>query len=117
MERQAQNQEPKKKEAIPGTHIEEERKEERVIIPTKFQNSNSPKPDQPEEEIENISNENDDEEIPNKEKKFRRSQKKQVETKFEIHKVFKEIMQQKINLTIEESMRMSPNFVHKSKEL
>ncbi|MBW0490536.1 hypothetical protein O181_030251 [Austropuccinia psidii MF-1] len=60
MERQAQNQEPKKKAAIPGTYIEEER----VIIPTKFQNSNITKPDQPEEEIENIANKNEDEEIP-----------------------------------------------------
>ncbi|MBW0474715.1 hypothetical protein O181_014430 [Austropuccinia psidii MF-1] len=54
MERQGENKEPKKKEAIPGTYIEEEKEEERVIIPTKFQNSNIPKPDQPEEEIGNI---------------------------------------------------------------
>ncbi|MBW0549260.1 hypothetical protein O181_088975 [Austropuccinia psidii MF-1] len=49
MERQSQNPEPKKKEEIPGTYIEEEKEEERVIIPTKFQNSNISKPDQPEE--------------------------------------------------------------------
>ncbi|MBW0533994.1 hypothetical protein O181_073709 [Austropuccinia psidii MF-1] len=36
MERQSQNQEQKKKAAIPGTYIEEEKEEERVIIPTKF---------------------------------------------------------------------------------
>ncbi|MBW0534598.1 hypothetical protein O181_074313 [Austropuccinia psidii MF-1] len=102
MERQAQNQEPKKKAAIPGTYIEEEKEEERVIIPTKFQNSNIPKPDQPEEEIENIVNKNEDEEIPKEEKKFRKPPKKQVETKLEIDKIIKKIMQQKINLTIEE---------------
>ncbi|MBW0543389.1 hypothetical protein O181_083104 [Austropuccinia psidii MF-1] len=38
MERQAKDQELKKKETIPGTYIEEEKEEERVIIPTKFQN-------------------------------------------------------------------------------
>ncbi|MBW0516757.1 hypothetical protein O181_056472 [Austropuccinia psidii MF-1] len=38
MERKAQNQELKKKAAIPGTYIEEEEEEESVIIPTKFQN-------------------------------------------------------------------------------
>ncbi|MBW0473578.1 hypothetical protein O181_013293 [Austropuccinia psidii MF-1] len=113
MEIQAQNQEPKKKEAIPGTYIEEER----VIIPTKFQNSNIPKPDKPEEEIENISNKNEDEEIHKEEKKFRKPQKKNVETKLEIDKIIKKIMQQKINLTIEEILRMSPNFVHKLQEL
>ncbi|MBW0545289.1 hypothetical protein O181_085004 [Austropuccinia psidii MF-1] len=36
--RQSQNQEPKKKAEILGTYIEEEKEEERVIIPTKFQN-------------------------------------------------------------------------------
>ncbi|MBW0495506.1 hypothetical protein O181_035221 [Austropuccinia psidii MF-1] len=117
MERQAQNQEPKMKAAIPGTYIEEEKEEERVIIPTKFQNSNIPKPDQPEEEIENIANKNEDEEIPKEEKKLRKPQKKQVETKLEIDKIIKKIMQQKINLTIEEILRMSPNFVHKLQEL
>ncbi|MBW0590261.1 hypothetical protein O181_129976 [Austropuccinia psidii MF-1] len=71
METQAQNQEPKKKAAIPGTYIKEEQEEERVIIPTKFQNSNIPKPDQTEEEIENIANKNEDEEIPKEEKKFK----------------------------------------------
>ncbi|MBW0478791.1 hypothetical protein O181_018506 [Austropuccinia psidii MF-1] len=59
-----QNQEPNKKAPISGTYIEEQKDEERVMIPTKFQNSNIPKPDQPEEEIENISNKNEDAEIP-----------------------------------------------------
>ncbi|MBW0477242.1 hypothetical protein O181_016957 [Austropuccinia psidii MF-1] len=120
MKRKSQNKGPKKKEAIPGTYIEEEKDEkdeERVIIPTKFQSSNIPKPDQPEEEIENIANKNEDEEIPKEEKKFRKPQKKQVETKLEIDKIIKKIMQQKINLTIEEILRMSPNFVHKLQEL
>ncbi|MBW0513686.1 hypothetical protein O181_053401 [Austropuccinia psidii MF-1] len=45
MERQFQNQGPKKKAEIPGTYIEEEKEEERVIIPTKVQNSNIPTPD------------------------------------------------------------------------
>ncbi|MBW0483186.1 hypothetical protein O181_022901 [Austropuccinia psidii MF-1] len=72
MERQAQNQEPKKKVAIPGTYIEEEKEEERVIIPTKFQKSNIPKPDQPEEEIENIFNKNEDEEIFKEENNLRK---------------------------------------------
>ncbi|MBW0504431.1 hypothetical protein O181_044146 [Austropuccinia psidii MF-1] len=64
MESQAQNQEPKKKADIPGAYSEEEEKEEeRVIIPTIFQNSNLPQPDQPEEEIENIPNKNKDEDI------------------------------------------------------
>ncbi|MBW0528489.1 hypothetical protein O181_068204 [Austropuccinia psidii MF-1] len=107
LERQAPNQEPKKKAAIPGTYIEEEKEEERVIIPTKFQSSNIPKPDQPEEEVENISNKNEDEEISKQEKKVRKPQKKQVEGKLEIHKIIKKIMQQKINLTIEEILRMS----------
>ncbi|MBW0544653.1 hypothetical protein O181_084368 [Austropuccinia psidii MF-1] len=102
LERQAPNQEPKKKAAIPGTYIEEEKEEERVIIPTKFQNSNIPKPDQPEEEIENIANKNEDEEIPKEEKKFRKPSKKQVENKLELDIIIKKIMQQKINLTIEE---------------
>ncbi|MBW0532584.1 hypothetical protein O181_072299, partial [Austropuccinia psidii MF-1] len=66
MERQAQNKEPKNKAAIPETYIEEEKEEERVIIPTKFHNSNIPKPDQPEEEIENIANRNEDEDISKK---------------------------------------------------
>ncbi|MBW0506866.1 hypothetical protein O181_046581 [Austropuccinia psidii MF-1] len=81
VERQAQNQEPKKKADIPGTYIEEEKEEERVIIPTKFQYSNIPKPDQPEEEIENIAHKSEDEEIPKEEKKFRKPPKKQVATK------------------------------------
>ncbi|MBW0531526.1 hypothetical protein O181_071241 [Austropuccinia psidii MF-1] len=67
MEGQAQNHEPEKKAAITGTYIEEEKEEEkeeeRVITPTKFQISNIPKPEQPEEEIVNISNKNEDEEI------------------------------------------------------
>ncbi|MBW0522795.1 hypothetical protein O181_062510 [Austropuccinia psidii MF-1] len=113
LEIQAQNQEPKKKAAIPGTYIEEEKGEERVIIPTKFQNSNLPKPDQPEEEIENIANKNEEQKISKKEKKFRKPQKKQVKTKLEIDKIIKKVMQQKINLTIEEILRMSPNSVHK----
>ncbi|MBW0557890.1 hypothetical protein O181_097605 [Austropuccinia psidii MF-1] len=117
MERQSQSQEPKKKVAIPGTYIEEEKEEERVIIPTKFQNSNIPKSDQPEEEIENIANKNKDEEIPKEEKKFREPQKKQLETKLEINKIIKKIMQQKINLTIEEILSMSPYFVHKLQDL
>ncbi|MBW0467770.1 hypothetical protein O181_007485 [Austropuccinia psidii MF-1] len=61
IERQAQIKKPKKKEAIPGTYIEEEKEEERVIIPTEFQHLNIPKPDKPEEEIENIGNRNEDE--------------------------------------------------------
>ncbi|MBW0568848.1 hypothetical protein O181_108563 [Austropuccinia psidii MF-1] len=81
LERQSQDQEPKKKAEIPGTYIEEEKEEERATIPTKFQNSNIPKPDQPEEEIENISNNNEDEEIPKEEKKCRKPPKKQVEIK------------------------------------
>ncbi|MBW0567077.1 hypothetical protein O181_106792 [Austropuccinia psidii MF-1] len=117
MERQAQNQEPKKNKAIPGTYIEEEKEEERVIIPTKFQNSNIPKPDQPEEEIENISNNDEYEEIPKEEKKLRKPQNKKAETKLEIDKIIKKIMQQKISLTIEEMLRMSPNFIHKLQEL
>ncbi|MBW0585303.1 hypothetical protein O181_125018 [Austropuccinia psidii MF-1] len=64
LERQSQNQEPKKKADIPGTYIEEAKEEEIFIIPTKIQNSNIPRPDQPEKEIENIANNNDDEEIP-----------------------------------------------------
>ncbi|MBW0485691.1 hypothetical protein O181_025406 [Austropuccinia psidii MF-1] len=117
MERQAQHQEPKKKEAIPGTSIEEEKYEKSVIIPTKFQNSDIPKPDQPEEEIENLSNKNKDEEIPREEKKLRKPQKKKVEAKLETEKVIKKIMQQKIKLTIKETLRMSPNFMHKLQEL
>ncbi|MBW0549156.1 hypothetical protein O181_088871 [Austropuccinia psidii MF-1] len=117
MERQSQNQETKKKAEIPGTYIEEEKEEERVIIPTKFQNSNIPKPDQPEEEIENIANKNEDEGITKEERKFRKPQKKQVETKLKIDKIIKKIMQQKIKLTVEEILRMSPNFVHKLQEL
>ncbi|MBW0572117.1 hypothetical protein O181_111832 [Austropuccinia psidii MF-1] len=89
MERQSQNQEPKKKTAIPVTYIEEEKEEERT----------------------------EDEEIPKEEKKFRKPQKKQVEGKLVIDRIIKKIMQQKINLTIEESLRMSPNFVHKLQEL
>ncbi|MBW0558365.1 hypothetical protein O181_098080 [Austropuccinia psidii MF-1] len=116
MERQSQSKELKKKAAIPGTYIEEEKEEERVIIPTKFQNSNIPKPDQPEGEIENIANKND-EEISKEEKKLRKPQKQQVETILEIDKIIKKIMQQKINLTLEEILRMSPNFVHKLQEL
>ncbi|MBW0540184.1 hypothetical protein O181_079899 [Austropuccinia psidii MF-1] len=105
MERQAQTQESRKKPAIPGTYIEEKKDEDRVIIPTKFQNSNIPKPDQPEEEIENIANTNEDEDSP-KEKKVRKPHKKQVEDKLEIDKIIKKIMQQKINLTIEKILRM-----------
>ncbi|MBW0558229.1 hypothetical protein O181_097944 [Austropuccinia psidii MF-1] len=100
LERQSQNQEPKKKSETPGTYIEEEKEEERVIIPTKFQNSNILKPDQPEEEIENIANKNEDEEIPKQEKKVSMPQKKQAEGELEIDKITKKIMQQKINLTI-----------------
>ncbi|MBW0551643.1 hypothetical protein O181_091358 [Austropuccinia psidii MF-1] len=115
MERHAQNQESRKKPAIPGMYIEEEKDEERVIIPTKFQNSNIPKTDQPEEEIENMANKSEDEDIP-KEKKVRKPQKKQVEGKLEIDKTIIKIMQQKINLTIEEIFRISLNFVHKLQE-
>ncbi|MBW0581874.1 hypothetical protein O181_121589 [Austropuccinia psidii MF-1] len=117
MERQFQTQEPKKRAEISGTYIEEEKEEERVIIPTKFQNSDIPKPDQPEEDIENIAKKNEDQEITKEEKKLRKPPKKPVETKLEIDKIIKKIMQQKINLTIEESLRMSPNFVHKLQEL
>ncbi|MBW0465115.1 hypothetical protein O181_004830 [Austropuccinia psidii MF-1] len=117
MEIQAQNQDQKKEAAIPGAYIEEEKEEEIVTIPTKFQNSNIPKPDQPEEEIENIANKNEDEETTKEEKKFREPQKKQVETKLEIESIIKKIMQQKINLTIEEILCMLPNFVHKLQEL
>ncbi|MBW0584575.1 hypothetical protein O181_124290 [Austropuccinia psidii MF-1] len=42
---------------------------------------------------------------------------KQVETKLEIDKIIGKIMQQKINLTIDKILRMSPNFVHKLQEL
>ncbi|MBW0460889.1 hypothetical protein O181_000604 [Austropuccinia psidii MF-1] len=87
------------------------------MVPTTFQNSNIPKPDQPEEKIGNLANINEDEEIPKKEKKFSKPQKKQVETKLEIDKTITKIMQQTINLTIEEILRMSPNFVHKLQEL
>ncbi|MBW0523177.1 hypothetical protein O181_062892 [Austropuccinia psidii MF-1] len=45
MRRQAQNPDPKNKAAIPGTYIEEEKDEKRVIIPTIFQNSNISKPE------------------------------------------------------------------------
>ncbi|MBW0481663.1 hypothetical protein O181_021378 [Austropuccinia psidii MF-1] len=106
MEKQTQNEEPKMKAAIPGTYIEAEKEGERVIIPTKFQNSNIPKPDQPEEEIESIFNKNENEDIPKEEKKVRKPPKKQVETNFEIDKINKKILQQKINLTIEENFRM-----------
>ncbi|MBW0515807.1 hypothetical protein O181_055522 [Austropuccinia psidii MF-1] len=41
LERQAQNGEQNKKAAIPGAYIEEEKDEERVIIPIKFQNQNN----------------------------------------------------------------------------
>ncbi|MBW0472007.1 hypothetical protein O181_011722 [Austropuccinia psidii MF-1] len=70
MERKAQNQtqEAKKKAAIPGTYVEEEKDEERAIIPTKLQNLNIPKPEQPEEEIENVAHKNGAEDIPKKRK-------------------------------------------------
>ncbi|MBW0551006.1 hypothetical protein O181_090721 [Austropuccinia psidii MF-1] len=116
LESKAQNQEPKKA-AIPGNYIEEEKDEERVMIPTEFQNSNISKTDQPEEEIENIANKNEDEDNAKEENKFRKPQNKQVETKLEIDKIIKKIMQQKINLTIEETLRISPNVVHKVQEL
>ncbi|MBW0484681.1 hypothetical protein O181_024396 [Austropuccinia psidii MF-1] len=66
MQRQAQNQtqEPKRKAEISGTYVEEEKDEERAIIPTKFQNLNIPKPEQPEEEIENVAHKNGGEDIP-----------------------------------------------------
>ncbi|MBW0461218.1 hypothetical protein O181_000933 [Austropuccinia psidii MF-1] len=119
MERQAQNQtqEPKKKAAISGTYIEEDKDEERVKISTKLKNSSIPKTNQPKEKIEDIFNEDEDEEIPKEEKKFRKPQKKKVETKLEIDKSIKKIMQQKINLTIEGILRISPNFVHKLQQL
>ncbi|MBW0488164.1 hypothetical protein O181_027879 [Austropuccinia psidii MF-1] len=117
MERQAQNQEPKKKEAIPETYIEEEKEKQRVLIPATFKNSNIQKPDQPEEEIKNIAKKNEDEELPQEEKKLRKPQKKKAETKSEIDKIIKNIMQQKIQLTIEGPLRMSQNFVHKLQEL
>ncbi|MBW0518104.1 hypothetical protein O181_057819 [Austropuccinia psidii MF-1] len=72
--------------------------------------------EQPEEEIENIANKNEDEDSQ-KEKKVSKHQKKQVEGKLEIDKIITKIMQQRINLTIEEILRMSPNFVHKLPEL
>ncbi|MBW0589431.1 hypothetical protein O181_129146 [Austropuccinia psidii MF-1] len=43
--------------------------------------------------------------------------KKKAEAKPEIDKIIKEIIQQKINLTIEEILRMPPNFVHMLQEL
>ncbi|MBW0501930.1 hypothetical protein O181_041645 [Austropuccinia psidii MF-1] len=48
-------------------------------------------------------------------KKKRRSEN--LKKKLEIDKIIKKIMQQKINLTIEEILRMSTNFVHKLQEL
>ncbi|MBW0466366.1 hypothetical protein O181_006081 [Austropuccinia psidii MF-1] len=117
MGRQAQNQEPKKKAAIPGTYIKEEKEEERVINHTKFQNINIPKPDQPEEVIGNIPNKKKEEYISKQEKKVSKPQKKQFETKLKIDKIIKKIMQQIINLTIGKILRMSPNFVHKLQDV
>ncbi|MBW0480350.1 hypothetical protein O181_020065 [Austropuccinia psidii MF-1] len=87
--------------------MQEEKEEERVIIPTEFQNSSIPKPDQPEEEIENIANKNEEKEIPKEEKKFRKPSKKEREkikqlNSMDLQKrlltfVFKEISKPKIH--------------------
>ncbi|MBW0480852.1 hypothetical protein O181_020567 [Austropuccinia psidii MF-1] len=78
MEIQAQNQDPKKKSDIPLTYIKEEKDEKRFIIPTTFKNSDILKPDQPEDDIENIAHQNEDSIIPKKEKKFSKPQNKHV---------------------------------------
>ncbi|MBW0587474.1 hypothetical protein O181_127189 [Austropuccinia psidii MF-1] len=91
LERQSQNQEPKKKAAIPGTYIEEEKEEERVIIPTKFQNSNIPKPDQPEEEIENIANKDEDEEISKEERSSENLQRNKLKQNWKLTKLLRKL--------------------------
>ncbi|MBW0529821.1 hypothetical protein O181_069536 [Austropuccinia psidii MF-1] len=64
-----------------------------------------------------MANENEDEEIQKEGKNFRKPQKKKVEPKLEIDKIIKKIMQHKIKLTINETLRVSPSFVHKVQKL
>ncbi|MBW0592060.1 hypothetical protein O181_131775 [Austropuccinia psidii MF-1] len=111
-----------KKPIIPGTYDEDEVEEEmKMLVPTKYKDKHT-KRDETFEGTESKEKENVEEESDklNKkmvhhktEKKEFIKDKKELKPKLAIENVIKKILEQKINLTLEEILSVSPTFIHR----
>ncbi|MBW0469793.1 hypothetical protein O181_009508 [Austropuccinia psidii MF-1] len=114
----------KKKTSIPGGFIEEEEaEEEKVIIPTKYKSSKPEEVVKPPEPTKSKPNTSEKEKKTNKKALIKISNmevNKQLLIEEEgliIEKVMKKFMDQKINLTLEEIVTISPKFKQELKFL
>ncbi|MBW0507588.1 hypothetical protein O181_047303 [Austropuccinia psidii MF-1] len=114
----------KKKTSIPGGFIEEEEaEEEKVIIPTKYKSSKSEEVVKPPELTKTNPNTSEKEKEIDKKAliklpKMEVNKKPLIEEEGSIiEKVMKKVMDQKINLTLEEIVTISPKFMQELKFL
>ncbi|MBW0586683.1 hypothetical protein O181_126398 [Austropuccinia psidii MF-1] len=122
--KESQNREDSqsKKPILPGTYHEDEAEEEmKIIVPTKYKDKHT-KRDETFEGTESKEKENFEEEgdklnkrmVHHKtEKKEFIKDKKELKPKLAIENVIKKILEQKINLTLEEILSVSPTFIHR----
>ncbi|MBW0575006.1 hypothetical protein O181_114721 [Austropuccinia psidii MF-1] len=121
---ESQNKEDsqRKKPILPGTYHEDEAEEEmKIIVTTKYKDKHTTRnetfegteikeKENFEEEGERLNNKMIHHKIENKE--FIKD-KKQLKPKLAVGNVIKNILQQKINLTLEEILSISPTFIHR----
>ncbi|MBW0472537.1 hypothetical protein O181_012252 [Austropuccinia psidii MF-1] len=110
-----------KKTILPGTHHQDEAEEEmNILVPTKYKEKNTSR-NETFEKIEGKEKEKVEEERDKLNKKMvnQKSEKKEVmkvekelKPKLEIENVIRKILEQKISLTLEESLSVSPTFIN-----
>ncbi|MBW0541699.1 hypothetical protein O181_081414 [Austropuccinia psidii MF-1] len=111
-----------KKPILPGTYHEDEAKEEtKIIVPTKYKDKHTSRNEQFEKteskEKENVEEESDK---LNKKMVHHKTSKKEViendkelKPKLAIENLIQKILEQKINLTLEDILLVSPAFIHR----
>ncbi|MBW0569640.1 hypothetical protein O181_109355 [Austropuccinia psidii MF-1] len=114
---ESQNKEdsPSKKPILPGTYHEDEAEEEmKMIVTTKYKEKLT-KRDETFEGTEIKEKENVEEEGDRLNKRIfhHKTEKKELKPKLAMENVIKKVLQQKINLTLEEILSVSPTFIHR----
>ncbi|MBW0504547.1 hypothetical protein O181_044262 [Austropuccinia psidii MF-1] len=115
-----------KRHILLGTYHEDEAEEEiKIIVPTKYKDKHTTR-DEKFEGTESKEKENAEKESEklNKNMVHQKNKKKEVikdkkefKQKLAIENVIKRILEQKINLTLEEILSVSPTFIHRLKGL
>ncbi|MBW0549137.1 hypothetical protein O181_088852 [Austropuccinia psidii MF-1] len=114
-ESQTKEDSQSKKPILPGTYHEDEaEKEMNIIVPTKYKDKHTNR-DETFEGTEGKEKENVEEESDklNKRMVHHKTEKKELKPKLAIENVIKKILEQKINLTLEEILSVSPTFIHR----